>query len=355
MNHSTRPDDRDDPVMPRPSQRPRAVQVLGIALTVVFALMASAALAWSLRTWRERPGTSPVALASATVPAPSTATTDRDAVLLSAGRLAFQVHCTRCHGAEGHGDGPDAERLQPPPRDFASEHWRFGPTPESVRRVIVAGIPGTAMPGWGDSLSRRELDGLVAHVLSLAPMADTHGRGSDEPLPSALLELLERAGFVAEATPRLAPPLELCDLDGNATTLDDRRGRSVLVLFWGTTCGPCLAELSAIHRLADRGLDVLPVCIDEPDPAVVRDVVGPQLSGRSLYLDLHGKARLRYDVQALPTFILIDPSGRLIARAQGARDWTVSALDDLVRQGLAPAAIHNPSRGVSLNAARGNP
>ena len=42
------------------------------------------------------------------------------APLNSRGRLVYQVYCVACHGAEGHGDGPAAAGLKPPPRDFAS-------------------------------------------------------------------------------------------------------------------------------------------------------------------------------------------------------------------------------------------
>jgi thiol-disulfide isomerase/thioredoxin len=170
------------------------------------------------------------------------------------------------------------------------------------------------MPGWGDSLSRRELDGLVAHVLSLAPRSDLS-------LAPALRDLIDRAGFTAEADPGPAPPLDLVDLDGHKATLADRRGRPALVVFWGTSCAPCLDELPTVLRLAGPGLDVLPVCVDAPDPRTIRDVLGPDLPSHPLYFDPGGLARLRYDVQSLPSFALIDPSGRLVARAQGARDW----------------------------------
>ena len=299
------------------ARRSWAVQALVIASTAAVAMTVSAALAWTLRGWHERresPGDGRSARDSGA--------TDRRAPVGNAGRLAYQVHCARCHGAEGHGDGSDAERLQPPPRDFATlGGWRSGPSPETVHHAIVAGIAGTAMPGFGDSLSRRELDGLVAHVLALAPTLTTR---------------LERAGagFVAETSPRAAPPMLIRDLDGHPASLAERRGRPVLVLFWGTTCSHCLDEISAIFQFADRhrdegfDLDVLPVCVDETDATVVRDVVGPELARRPLYLDPEGSARLRFDVQTLPALVLIDRSGRLIARAQGVRDWSdPSAVD----------------------------
>jgi mono/diheme cytochrome c family protein len=308
-------------------------QIVGAVLTGLVVLTASAALAWTLRGWHDAPPAGP---------SPSPGQVDRQTVLRDAGRVAYQVHCVRCHGLEGHGDGADAERLNPPPRDFAAGQWRLAPTPGNLRQVIVAGIPGTAMPGWGDSLSRRELEGLVAHVQALAPT----------PAPPATA--LDRAGFVAVAMPGMAPELSVRDLDGNPATLSGRRGRPVLIVFWGTTCSHCLAEIPAVFAVSDqqrdRGvlLDVLPVCVDETDPVVVRDVAGPHLARRPLYLDPAGTARLSYDVQALPTFVLIDAGGRLVARAQGARDWSDPALAALIQ------SLSGPSRRDSPDAAPGD-
>jgi mono/diheme cytochrome c family protein len=332
----------------RPKRASPIVQATAIVLTGAVGLTASAALAWLLKGQRrgpEPPGPTPSPVASVA----AAAAAGPEDVLLRRGRLTYQVHCARCHGAEGHGDGSDAERLQPPPRDFAAPNWRFAPAAESVRQVIVAGIPGTAMPGWGTSLSRLELDGLVAHILALAPpdtgrVEEAAGQDQDpaRPLSPALASLLTRAGFVAEVTPRAAPELTVRDLDGNAANLAGRRGRLLLLLFWGTSCAHCLAELPAAVRFSDRqrgrGLDieVVPICVDETDPAIIRAVAGPQLERQRLYVDPSAAARLLYDVQTLPTFVMIDCAGRLVARAAGARDWTDPVLDALVRRASDP-------------------
>ena len=243
---------------PLHGQTSKVVQVAVIVLTGVVGLTASAALAWTLRGWREG---APVSVSVSVAPAER----DVEPQFRGAGRLAYQVHCVRCHGAEGHGDGSDAERLlPPPPRDFASEGWRFAPTANAIRKVIVDGIPGTAMPGWGASLSTRELEGLVAHVLSLAP------RSRRDDASKALTTLLAGAGFSAELVPRAAPPLTLRDLDGHATTLDERLGRPVLILFWGTTCAPCLAEMPAAVRFLARHRDTGSTCCSSASTSPTR-------------------------------------------------------------------------------------
>jgi hypothetical protein len=103
---------------------------------------------------------------------------------------------------------------------------------------------------------------------------------------------------------------------------------------------PAALRFAARHR--DQGLEVLWVCVDESDPAVLRSVAGPELADQPLYFAPTEGTRLRYDVQALPAVALIDRAGRLIARATGARDWTDPALDALVREGLTAEYRHAP-------------
>lgn len=74
----------------------------------------------------------------------------------SVGRAAYQQHCARCHGPEGKGDGDDAKRLYPRPRDLAEGVFKFrstatgtAPTDEDLFNTLTNGLPGTGMPDWG--------------------------------------------------------------------------------------------------------------------------------------------------------------------------------------------------------------
>jgi mono/diheme cytochrome c family protein/peroxiredoxin len=236
------------------------------------------------------------------------------------GTLLYQVHCAHCHGPEGHGDGPDAAMVQPPPRDFAAARGEGTLVSESVQRAIVEGVPGTSMAGWGQTFSARELEALVAHVRSFAPEGGAGGA-----LPWSLAERLERAEFVPDARRRPAPPLLVRDVEGKTTSLDSLRGRLVLVAFWGTSCASCLEELPDLERLADRfrdaSLTVLPVCLDATDATEAHAVAGRRIEHLPIYVDRDGSARLDYDVQALPWAVLIDRAGRRLGSAQGAKRW----------------------------------
>jgi mono/diheme cytochrome c family protein len=243
------------------------------------------------------------------------------------GRLLFAAHCATCHGPEGHGDGPAVAGLAKPPADFAAG-WKLAADAESMRRVIVRGIPGTAMPA-APTMTAADLDALVAYVRSLE---------SDGGNPFA--SQLRAAGF-APVPRRSAPELDLADLkNGRPIRLADFSGKLLLVSFWTTDCAPCLAELPHLEKLANRfpeRLAIVAACVsEEPDDAVAKAARGID---QIVAVDRKGLTRLRYDVQAMPTNVLIDGKGRILGRLVGPVD---ASRPEIVR--LIEACIANADR-----------
>ncbi len=92
------------------------------------------------------------------------------------GEEIYARRCVGCHGEEGDGLGPAAERLNPPPRDFTLGQYKIKTTgfdddvsnDADLMRMIRDGMPGTAMPGWSDVLSERDMRDLVAYIKTFA-------------------------------------------------------------------------------------------------------------------------------------------------------------------------------------------
>jgi mono/diheme cytochrome c family protein len=243
------------------------------------------------------------------------------------GSLLFQVHCASCHGAEGHGDGSAAAALRPPPRDFAVRLWRFDPTMETIRRVTLDGIPGTAMPSFGSALSPAELDAIAAHVHDLAikgPIVTY--------VPTEEERLLRDAGFT-DLRGTDPPPLAVANAAGRTVTLTEFRGKLALVHFWGTGCVHCIKEMPALNSLEKSHggrLALLHVCADEHDPAAGQKVLDRQVPGTASYAEPSGLGLARFEVDVLPTVWLIDSSGKAVGRGSGAKDWASTALQNLI-------------------------
>ena len=94
-------------------------------------------------------------------------------------RGLYREHCAHCHGITGDGNGPTAAFLNPYPRDYRAGLFKFKSTPigrrplhEDLKKILIEGIPGTAMPSFR-LLSDQEIESLVDYVKYLAIRGET--------------------------------------------------------------------------------------------------------------------------------------------------------------------------------------
>lgn len=96
--------------------------------------------------------------------------------------------------------------------------------------------------------------------------------------------------------------------------LRDLRGHPVLLDFWATWCGPCRMETPVLvrlhHRYRDRGLMVVGINVDEAGPRVVPPFVRSYGVDYPIVFD-DGAVMGRFNVQGLPTVVLIDKQGKI--------------------------------------------
>jgi high-affinity iron transporter len=67
---------------------------------------------------------------------------------LQRGAALYAQQCAACHGASGHGDGPFAARLEPPPTDLTDHERAAQRTPFALHQIISNGVQGTAMASY---------------------------------------------------------------------------------------------------------------------------------------------------------------------------------------------------------------
>lgn len=130
----------------------------------------------------------------------------------------------------------------------------------------------------------------------------------------------------------LAPPLSLLKLNGGTLSLDQLKGKPVLVNFWATWCPPCVEEIPSLDRLYrqlhGQGFEVLGVAVGEP-PETVRAFLADKAVSFPVLLDPEGTTFRAWQAYAFPTSLILDREHRIRYAVFGAFDW---ASGDVVRQ-----------------------
>ena len=111
------------------------------------------------------------------------------------------------------------------------------------------------------------------------------------------------------------PPLKFTAIDGRQVDTEQMRGRILLIDFWATWCGPCMAEIpnlkSAYTRYHAQGLEIVGVSGDNSREDLERVVREKGLAWPQLFEGRTGSTPnlQRYGIQHFPTLWIVDQRG----------------------------------------------
>jgi thiol-disulfide isomerase/thioredoxin len=124
----------------------------------------------------------------------------------------------------------------------------------------------------------------------------------------------ERGRF-KEIEGKTPPALKLTNwINGKELKLEDMKGKVVMLDFWATWCGPCIASIphtnEILEKYQDKGLVVLGVCHSEgaekmADTAKAKGIKYPVVA------DVSGATNKAYNVDSYPDYYFIDRAGKL--------------------------------------------
>lgn len=143
-------------------------------------------------------------------------------------------------------------------------------------------------------------------------------------LPSHAMPLSE--GYVATSPAAEAPSVDFQDTMGNKVTLQDFKGKAVLLNLWATWCPPCIKEMPALNRLQQKmgspEFEVITVNQDRGNHDMVRNFFARMsLFDLKPFVDPLNRLGAALKPPGLPVTVLIGKDGNEIGRFYGAFEW----------------------------------
>ncbi len=170
---------------------------------------------------------------------------------------------------------------------------------------------------------------LAAVVVTLTITA-CNRNSSSQPSPTAMASSSPTAGQVSGTVDHShsgspLPAFRFNDPSGKQLAIPSLKGKPTLINLWATWCGPCVAEMPTLDKLAaDHGgaLRVVTISQDAPGAPVSDFIASHGFKHLEPWLDPEGKIDYHYATGHFPTTVYYDADGREVWRYVGARDWS---------------------------------
>ena len=131
-----------------------------------------------------------------------------------------------------------------------------------------------------------------------------------------------------------APDFSFTSTQGEYITLEDLKGKVVVLDFWGTWCPPCVASVPELRNLRKRfsreAAFVMIGVSSDRDENAWRDFTDKNRMVWPQYRDKEGRIMEAFNIRAFPTYVVIDHEG--IVRFQRTGWQAPGVLDDAIKR-----------------------
>ncbi len=121
------------------------------------------------------------------------------------------------------------------------------------------------------------------------------------------------------------PAFEVQAVDGSQLSLQKYRGKIIIVDFWATWCGPCMAEaghMVAIDKeFGPKGVQFIGISLDD-DETALKSVIKEKGFAWPQFFDGNGwknQLAVEWGVESIPATFILDPEGNVVWRGHPAQ------------------------------------
>ena len=163
-------------------------------------------------------------------------------------------------------------------------------------------------------------------------LAKEHQR-KGEPKPV----LLREPELAMKLIGKVVPDFSATDLDGKPISLEQYRGKVVLLDFWAVWCAPCIAEMPNVKKVydtyKDEGFDIIGISLDFDEKRLRDYLKENDIPWRQVFSGkiMDNPVALHYNVRSIPTQWLVGKDGSIIShqvRGETLKEMVAEALKE---------------------------
>jgi len=132
--------------------------------------------------------------------------------------------------------------------------------------------------------------------------------------------------IILHSSPKEILSLNFKDINENDVSLDDFKGKFIIINYWATWCEPCKKEMYSLNKFSKntrfKDIKIFPINLEKTNKKKVKEFYRKfEIDNLQIYFDSELNSLKIFGLRGVPTTILVDSKGQEFARILGKIDF----------------------------------